>query len=227
MCPHRPRGSIPSPPQFRLHFGHCWCWRDPTGPTPGGGHSLEIYSNGLAVSTQKSYSTGQKCLDCCNKLKLDPIPPSECTISSFISQLGMNGLSLSTVKSCMPAVQNMLINAGVSSMELYTPRVELIRGIKRVKVNQASSQNPRHHIIQVWIGYVLGVQIPPHVFSHPWARTELTGPPGTSFSVDLHRCRAGTHPPFGIHIRDQTLSHHREYVPGDLRHWRDSVREAG
>ena len=97
------------------------------------------------MSTRKSYSTGQKrFLEFCTKFKLDPIPPSEHTILLFISQLGMDGLSLSTVKSYMSAVRNLLINAGVSSVELYTPRVELvIRGIKRVKANQGSFQNLR------------------------------------------------------------------------------------
>ena len=57
---------------------------------------------------------------------LSPIPPSKHTILLFISQLGLDGLSLSTMKSYMSAIRNLLINAGFSSYQLYTPKVELV-----------------------------------------------------------------------------------------------------
>ena len=104
-----------------------------------------FYSYGLAPNTQKSYTSGQKrYLEFCNKFNLTPIPPSEHTILLFISQLGEDGLAPSTVKSYLAAIRNLFINAGLSSINLYTPRVELvIRGIKRVKARQSSSVRPR------------------------------------------------------------------------------------
>lgn len=99
-----------------------------------------FYSKGLASATQRSYSSGQKrFLEFCSKFNLTPIPPSEHTILLFISQLGLDGLSLSTVKSYMSAIRNLMINAGFPSHTLYTPKVELvIRGIRRVKSSTTS-----------------------------------------------------------------------------------------
>jgi hypothetical protein len=96
----------------------------------------QFYANGLAASTQKSYSSGQKrFLSFCNKFNLSAIPPSEHTLLLFISQLGVDGLSLATIKSYLSSVRNLLINAGITAPIIYTPRVELIiRGIKRSKV---------------------------------------------------------------------------------------------
>ena len=96
----------------------------------------QFYANGLAASTQKSYSSGQKqYLSFCNKFNLLAIPPSEHTLLLFISQLGVDGLSLATIKSYLSSVRNLLINAGITAPIIYTPRVELvIRGIKRSKV---------------------------------------------------------------------------------------------
>jgi len=104
-----------------------------------------FYSYGLAPTTQKSYTSGQKhYMEFCSKFNLTAIPLSEHTILLFISQLGVNGLAPSTVKSYLSSGRNLLINAGLSFVNLYTPRVELVlRGIKRVKVHQASSVRPR------------------------------------------------------------------------------------
>ena len=105
----------------------------------------EFYSQGLASSTQKCYSSGQKrFLTFCSSFNLQPIPPSEHTILLFISQLGLEGLSLSTIKSYLAAIRNLLINGGFPNHQLYTPRVELvIRGIKRSKVYSKNAKRSR------------------------------------------------------------------------------------
>ena len=70
----------------------------------------QFYESGLAVATQKSYSSGQKrFLEFCWRYNLLAIPPSEHTIMLFISQLGMEGLSLSSIKSYLSAVRNLLV----------------------------------------------------------------------------------------------------------------------
>ena len=96
----------------------------------------KFYSQGLASNTKKCYSSGQKrFLSFCKKFNLDPIPPSEYTTLLFISQMGLEGLSLSTIKSYLASIRNLLINAGFPNHHIYTPKVELvIRGIKRTKV---------------------------------------------------------------------------------------------
>ena len=101
-----------------------------------------FYSSGLAVSTQRAYSSGQKrFLAFCTKFNLPALPPSEHTIMLFISQLGLEGLSLSTIKSYLASIRNLLINHGFQITNIYTPRVDLVlRGIKRVKCNVASSK---------------------------------------------------------------------------------------
>ena len=105
----------------------------------------QFYSQGLASSTQKCYSSGQKhFLTFCSSFNLQPIPPSEHTILLFISQLGLEGLSLSTIKSYLSAIRNLLINGGFPDHQLYTPRVELvIRGIKRSKVYSKDAHRSR------------------------------------------------------------------------------------
>ena len=65
----------------------------------------------------------------------------------------MDGLAPSTVTSYLSSVRNLLINAGLSSVNLHTPRVELVlRGIKRVKAHQASSVRPRLPITPSIVG---------------------------------------------------------------------------
>jgi hypothetical protein len=93
-----------------------------------------FYSAGLASSTKRCYSSGQKrFLDFCEKHRLQPIPPDEHTILRFISQLGLDGLAQATIQNYLGAIQNLLISAGVDNLRLRTPRVELVlRGIKRV-----------------------------------------------------------------------------------------------
>lgn len=95
----------------------------------------QFYTHGLAASTQKSYSTGQKrFLAFCRKFKFEPFPPSERTLLLFIAHLGSEGLAMATIKSYLSAIRNLLINNGIASPLIYTARVELvIRGIKRVK----------------------------------------------------------------------------------------------
>ena len=123
-----------------------------------------FYADGLATSTQKCYSSGQnRYLSFCNKFSLLAIPPSEHTLLLFISQLGVDGLSLATIKSYLSSVRNLLINTGVSSPVIYTPRVELvIRGIKCAKVGLGSPVRSRLPITPNLLLKLKGVwSIPP------------------------------------------------------------------
>ena len=101
-----------------------------------------FYTSGLATSTQKAYSSGQKrFLAFCTKFNLQAFPPSEHTILLFISQLGVDGLTMSTIKSYLASIRNLLINNGFQYTNLYSTRVELVlRGIKRVKCTTATSK---------------------------------------------------------------------------------------
>ena len=50
------------------------------------------------------------------------------------SQLGLNGLSMSTIKSYLASICNLLINNGFQEVNIYSPQVQLvIRGIKHLK----------------------------------------------------------------------------------------------
>ena len=104
----------------------------------------QFYSHGLASTTQKCYSSSQKhYLSFCSKHNLQPIPPTEHTLLLFISQLGLDNLSPSTIKNYLAAIRNLLIHAGIPNHQLYTPRVELVlRGIKRCKVGAIKSRLP-------------------------------------------------------------------------------------
>ena len=104
-----------------------------------------FYECGLASSTRKSYSSGQKrFLSFCKEFQFSPIPPSEHTIMLFISKLGMDGLAMATIKSNLSSIRQLLIDAGISSPVIYTPRVELvIRGIKRAKVGLSDGKDSR------------------------------------------------------------------------------------
>lgn len=75
----------------------------------------------------------------------------------------MYGLSLATIKSYLSSVRSLLINAGVSSPVIYTPRVELvIRGIKHAKVGLGSPARSRLPITPNLLLKLKGVwSIPP------------------------------------------------------------------
>ena len=105
----------------------------------------DFYSFRLASATQKCYSAGQKrFLTFCVDSQLNPLPLSEHTILLFITHLGLDGLSLSTMKSYISAIRNMLINNGLPNVNFYTPKVTLVlRGIKRWKASTGYSPNPR------------------------------------------------------------------------------------
>ena len=104
-----------------------------------------FYPLSLSTSTQKSYSTGQKrFLSFCKDHSLSPLPPSEHTILLFLAQLGFDGLPLATMQSYMSAIRNLLLHNGLSSFDLYTPKVKLVlRGIKRGKASAHSNPLPR------------------------------------------------------------------------------------
>ena len=57
------------------------------------------------------------------------------------SQLGLNGLSMSTIKSYLASICNLLNNNGCQDINIYSPQVELvIRGIKRLKRMSATQK---------------------------------------------------------------------------------------
>jgi hypothetical protein len=82
---------------------------------------------------------------------------------SYPNLVWMYGLSLATIKSYLSSVRSLLINAGVSSPVIYTPRVELvIRGIKHAKVGLGSPARSRLPITPNLLLKLKGVwSIPP------------------------------------------------------------------
>ena len=106
---------------------------------------LHFYSEGLASNTKKCYTSGQKrFLSFCSSHNLLPYPPSEHTILLFISQLGTEGLAISTIRLYLSAIRNLLISLSLPLVSLHTPKVELVlRGIKRVKAFDGSNQKSR------------------------------------------------------------------------------------
>ena len=161
-----------------------------------------FYSQGLASNTQKCYSSGQKWfLSFCNKFKLQAVPPSEHTILLFISQLGSDKLSTLTIRNYLSAIRNLLINAGISNHQLYTPRVELVlRGIKRSNVSTKSSRRARLPItpaVLLQLKHVWSSQPISHDCRMLWAAActgffgflrcaKFTVPTITSFDPDKH-----------------------------------------
>ena len=52
----------------------------------------------------------------------------------FISQLGMESLSVTTIKSYLASIPNLLINNSFQDVNIYSPQAELVlRGIKHLK----------------------------------------------------------------------------------------------
>ena len=100
------------------------------------------YSEGLASTTKRCYSSGQKhFLNFCAKHQLQPLPPDESTILHFVSQLGLDGLSQATIQNYLGAIRNLLISAGMDHIQLRTPRVELvIRGIRRINSQEKNKK---------------------------------------------------------------------------------------
>ena len=98
------------------------------------GTRLHYHKQDLASATQQSYKTGQKrYVNFCTAIKKLCVPTTKEILSLFISYLGDQDLSVSTIKVYLSAVRNMHVHAGLHKefANQLSPRLELIlKGIK-------------------------------------------------------------------------------------------------
>jgi len=94
----------------------------------------ELFSAGLAKSTQRTYKSGSKrYVDFCNKYTLTPFPISESTLTYFVAFLYNEGLSAGTVKSYMSAARYTQIAMGFGDPDVGgMAQLEFVlKGLKR------------------------------------------------------------------------------------------------
>ena len=66
------------------------------------------FRQGLASSTQRTYSSAQKrYLEFCNNHSLPPLPVHEHQLCQFVSFLGDQGLAYSSLKGYLSAIRNL------------------------------------------------------------------------------------------------------------------------
>ena len=108
---------------------------------------MEFYfSNGLASSTQRVYgSAKRRYMQFCLTYNLNPLPTTEHRLCQFVSALGMEGLSHSTIKGYLSGIRHLhlehhLPDPRISSMS----RLELVlRGIKSLQAKTKGPVSPR------------------------------------------------------------------------------------
>lgn len=104
----------------------------------------EFYANGLAASTQSTYSAGQlKFTNFCKGLKVPAVPASEATLILFATYLATINISHTTIKVYLAAVRHMHVSAGMFSFfdKQLTPRLQLT--LKGIQKSQAITQPAR------------------------------------------------------------------------------------
>ena len=103
-----------------------------------------LLSHGLAPSTRRSYSSGQRCYArFCVPLGFPQVPASEWSLMLFATWLSQHRkLSPSTVSSYLAAVRSLHVDLGVAYPTLGTPRLHrLLQGIRHQGPHLR--QNPR------------------------------------------------------------------------------------
>ena len=92
------------------------------------------FRQGLASSTQRTYSSAQKrYLEFCNNHALPPLTVYEHQLCRFVSFLGDQGLAYSSLKGYLSAIRNLQISYNYPDPNISRiPKLEqVLRGIKR------------------------------------------------------------------------------------------------
>ena len=104
------------------------------------------YSQGLALSTHKSYQAGQlRYLSFCNQFNRIPTPTTETTLLLFIAYLAKDGLAYTSIKVYLSAIRNMHITSGhhhIYSQQLTPYLEQVLQGIKKDQL-KSSPQHQR------------------------------------------------------------------------------------
>ena len=104
------------------------------------------FRQGLASSTQRTYSSAQKrYLEFCNKHSLPPLPVHEHQLCQFVSFLGDQSLAYSSLKGYLSAIRNLQITYNYPDPNISRmPKLEqVLRGIKR---QNAAAQTKRERL---------------------------------------------------------------------------------
>ena len=102
----------------------------------------ELFSAGIANSTQRVYKFGDKCYnDFCNNFCLTPYPVIESSLSYFVAYLYKERLSAGMIKSYLAAVRHSQIARGLGDPNIsWMPRLEyIVKGVKRKVTSMSAS----------------------------------------------------------------------------------------
>ena len=141
--------NLPIVPLSRLTITGSFTSREPSSLTSRTDPTLDItrleksvhiyYHQGLSLSTQRSYGTGQaRYYSFCQQLNCLPLPSTE---QLFVAHLANEGLAHSTIKVYLSALRNLHITTRYHQnfTNQLTPRVEqVLQGIKWTQTCQSS-----------------------------------------------------------------------------------------
>ena len=94
----------------------------------------ELFAAGLAASTLKSYTSGQRrYARFCVSVPISPYPTSEGLLCQFVARLYVDGLAAGTVKSYLAAVRHAQIGLGLGDPHMAEmPQLEyVVKGFRR------------------------------------------------------------------------------------------------
>ena len=94
----------------------------------------ELFAAGLAVSTRRSYHTGERrYVIFCQTVNLVPFPATEANLIAFVASLYCQRLAAGTVKSYLAAVRHAQIAIGLGDPQIGAmPQLEyVLKGLKR------------------------------------------------------------------------------------------------
>ena len=94
------------------------------------------FRNGLAPSTQKTYSSAKKrYLQFCKDKSLSPLPAPEKQLCQFVSSLAIQSLCHNTIKSYLAAIRHLHIAEGYGDPHIHamTRLEQVLKGIKMIQ----------------------------------------------------------------------------------------------
>ena len=119
----------------------------------------ELFSSGLAASTQRAYRSGSnRYLSFCTKFDVSPFPAFERNLSFFVAFLYGEGLTAGTVKCYLSAVRHMQIALGLGDPHVSAmPQLEyVLKGLKKKTAGRATRDRRPitppilRHLRRVW-----------------------------------------------------------------------------
>ena len=137
---------VPGPTPIPDSLLQCLVWGD-TRLDKSGLDSLvrSFFVKGLAKSTQRAYTSGQKHLNFCTSAGLQTLPAGEEVLCKFAAKTANEGLKHRTIKTYMAGIRHLHIQEGLE--DPFLPALSrlhyVLRGVKRSQGVEGASSRER------------------------------------------------------------------------------------